>query len=918
MSRAGDRVTDHPQGSEEAYRLFFDRNPQPMWVWDVETLRFLAANEAAIHHYGYSRDEFLAMKFADIQAPKDSLRCSMGSPKIPSFFGPPEVCTCQRKDGTLIEVEIRGHRVNWAGIPAHLVAAYDVTAHKSAELALRESEERVNLILASAAEAIFGCDRVGTCMFCNQAAAHMLGFDDPAELLGKNMHTTEHHTRADGTPYPLEECPIYVGFQKGQGTHRDDEIFWRKDGTSFPVEYWSHLMVQDGRTLCVVAFMDITERRQGEEALRKGEERWRAVFDNSAIGVALTDLSGRFIAVNRAYEKMVGYTEEELRKVAFLDITHEDDAALNRDLITDLLEGKRKQFQIEKQYRRKDGSLMWVSNNVSLVPGTESMPQFIMALSEDITERKRAEEALRRSEERARTLLEINNAVIANLVQETLLHSISKAVHGAVPYDAMRLTLREPETDTFRIMAAEGIPQYFHEGQQIAHQGSCVGWVFDHQRPLLRSNLEEEQRFSNDAQLVAEGMQSHCVVPLIIHGGKSTGTLSVTSKRRAQYSEKDAEFLQEVANQVSLALENMRAYEEVAALKTRLEKENIYLQEEIRSEHNFDEIVGNSPALISVLRSVDQVAATDSTVLILGETGTGKELIARAIHDRSTRKERTLVKVNCSAISAGLVESELFGHVKGAFTGALERRTGRFELANGGTIFLDEVGELPLETQVKLLRILQEREFEPVGSSHSIRVDVRVIAATNRDLKEAMQEGRFRSDLFYRLNVFPVQVPPLRDRRSDIHLLVKFFLGRFSKKFGKKVDVVSQPTMDRLVSYAWPGNIRELENVIERAFVLSQGPVLELDYELESVPSSRVSQVTTKTFAAEVQPVDGPPSRLPTLKDVERNHILAALKLTSGVIEGPKGAAKILNLHPNTLRHRIEKFGIKRSDHHPS
>src|SRR5580704_9403042 len=918
MSRVGDRVAGHPQGSDEAYRLFFDQNPQPMWVWDVETLRFLATNEAAIHHYGYSREEFLAMKFTDFQAPKDSLRCSKDLLKCPNNFDHPEICACLRKDGSLIEVEIRGLRINWAGSHAHLVAAHDVTDHKSMELALRDSEERVNLILASAAEAIFGCDRVGTCVFCNPAAAHALGFDDPAELLGKNMHTTEHHTRADGTPYPLEECPIYVGFQEGQGIHRDDEIFWRKDGTSFPVEYWSHVMVQDGRALCVVAFVDITERRQGEEALRKSEERWRAVFDNSAIGVALTDFSGRFIAVNRAYEKMVGYTEEELRKLAFFDITHEDDAALNRELITDLLEGKRKQFQIEKQYRRKDGSLMWVSNNVSLVPGTESMPQFIMALSEDITERKRAEEALRRSEERARTLLEINNALIANLVQETLLHSISEAVQRAVPYDAMRLTLREPETGMFRIMAAEGIPQYFHAGQQIEHRGSVVGWVFDHQRPLLRSNLQEEQRFSNDAQLVAEGMQSHCVVPLIIHGGKSTGTLSVLSKTRAQYSEKDAEFLQEVANQVALALENMRAYDEVAALKTRLEKENIYLQEEIRSEHNCEEIVGNSPALMSVLRSVDQVAATDSTVLILGETGTGKELIARAIHDRSTRKERTLVKVNCSAISAGLVESELFGHVKGAFTGALERRTGRFELANGGTIFLDEVGELPLETQVKLLRILQEREFAPVGSSRSIKVDVRVIAATNRDLKEAMQEGRFRSDLFYRLNVFPVHVPPLRDRRSDIPLLVKFFMGRFSMRFGKKVEVVSQPTMDRLVSYAWPGNIRELENVIERAFVLSQGPVLELDYELESAPASRVSQGAVETFAADVQPVDGPPSRLSTLKDVERSHILAALKLTSGVIEGPKGAAKILNLNPNTLRNRMEKFGIKRSDHRPA
>ena len=441
------------------------------------------------------------------------------------------------------------------------------------------------MILASAAEAIFGCDPIGTCIFCNDAAARVLGYDDASELLGKNMHETEHHTRADGTPYPLEECPIYLGFQKGKGIHRDDEIFWRKDGSSFPVEYWSHLMVQDDRTLCVVAFMDITARKQAEEALRKSEEfktrliasshdcikvldtegrllsmneggmealeicdlgplvntswidfwegddreaaraaveaasnggtghftgffatritkqpkwwdvvvnpirgpkgepdllvavsrditehrqneealreahvqvtrseeRWRAVFENSAIGVALTDLNGRFIAVNRVYEKMVGYTEEELRKMAFLDITHEDDAAHNRDLITDLLEGKRKQFQIEKQYRRKDGSLMWVSNNVSLVPGTESMPQFLMALSEDITERKRAEEALRRSEERLARSLKSTTPSSRTSPRKRSFSRFPRPFTMSSDFDRCALTLYEPQTDTFRI-----------------------------------------------------------------------------------------------------------------------------------------------------------------------------------------------------------------------------------------------------------------------------------------------------------------------------------------------------------------------------------------------------------------------------------------------------------------------------------
>src|SRR5215468_5476828 len=272
----------------------------------------------------------------------------------------------------------------------------------------------------------------------------------------------------------------------------------------------------------------------------------------------------------------------------------------------------------------------------------------------------------------------------------------------------------------------------------------------------------------------------------------------------------------------------MQSYQETATLKARLEKENVYLQEEIRTEHNFEEIVGNSPALLAVLRKVEQVAPTDSTVLLCGETGTGKELIARAIHSRSSRKDRPLVKVNCAAISAGLVESELFGHVKGAFTGAIDRRVGRFELADGGTIFLDEVGELPPETQVKLLRVLQEREFEPVGSSRTQPVNVRVIAATNRDLDEAVAAGHFRSDLFYRLNVFPLKVPPLRERREDIRLLVMFFLDQFAKSLGKPVATVTAETMASLQSYDWPGNVRELQNVIERAVILSGGATLEV------------------------------------------------------------------------------------------
>jgi formate hydrogenlyase transcriptional activator len=346
------------------------------------------------------------------------------------------------------------------------------------------------------------------------------------------------------------------------------------------------------------------------------------------------------------------------------------------------------------------------------------------------------------------------------------------------------------------------------------------------------------------------------------------------------------------------------ALQQVQALQRKLEAENVYLQEEIRKEHNFEEIVGNSRGLLDVLRKVETIAPTDATVLILGETGCGKELIARAIHNRSKRKGRPLVKVNCGAIPTGLVESELFGHMKGAFTGALERRIGRFELADGGSLFLDEVSELPLETQVKLLRVLQEHEFEPLGSSRTIKVNVRIIAASNRDLEKAVQEGRFRADLFYRLNVLPITLPPLRERRTDIPLLASFFVERFGRQFGKQITGISQDTMDLLSHYSWPGNVRELQNVIERAVVLCPGTVLRLGKDLLPI----TSEGSTEELAASAS-VSSPAS----LESVERAHIVQVLQETRGVIEGPRGAAKILNLHPNTLRSRMKKLGIERS-----
>jgi len=772
-------------GSEGRWRSVFENSAIGVALTDLEG-RFLAANLVYQQMLGYSEEELRALSFVELTHPdyrqanwalvKELLEGRQQQFQIEKRY--------RRKDGSWIWVRNNVSLVPGTETTPRFVMALseDITERKTAEEVLRNSEERVRLILDSTAEGIFGCDPQGACLFCNPAAVRILGYDDTSELLGQNMHALEHHSRADGSPYPIEECPIYIGFQNGQDVHRDDEVYWRKDGTSFPVEFWSHVVFKEGKTLgAVITFIDITERKTAEAALRK-------------------------------------------------------------------------------------------------------------------------------SEQRKRTLLDINNAIITNLTEEALLHSISEAVRPSISFCRCAITLYTPETDTIRFLAVEGAlrSDYFHPGREEDRAETSVGWVFDHQVPLRR-NLEEQQEFANEKRLWAEGLQSLCIVPLISRG-KSIGTLSVVSREKNRYSEEDAVFLQEVASQVALAIQNMKSYEEIATLKARLEKENVYLREEIRTEHNFEEIVGNSPALLAVLRTVEQVAPTDSTVLIYGETGTGKELIARAIHNLSARKDRALVSVNCSAISAGLVESELFGHLKGAFTGAIERRIGRFELAHGGTIFLDEIGELPLETQVKLLRVLQEHEFEPVGSSHTQRVDVRVIAATNRNLRDLVQVGRFRSDLFYRLNVLPIPLPPLRDRRSDIPGLVALFLARFAKRFGKKVEGVSQETMARLMTYPWPGNVRELQNVMERAIVLSAGPTLRLDKDLVPVAGSG-----DPTDAAEIPA--SPSASLPTLEQVERIHIMTALEQAGGVVDGPKGAARILDLHPNTLRHRMSKLGIKRPVH---
>src|ERR671923_2145046 len=440
------------------------------------------------------------------------------------------------------------------------------------------------------------------------------------------------------------------------------------------------------------------------------------------------------------------------------------------------------------------------------------------------------QEQLKDERDRLSLLLEVNNAVVSVLDLHELLNVVSASLRRLVPHEYASLSLYDAETQRLQIHAldfpvSKGLLQ---EGLSIPVEGSPTGRAIRTGQPVFITRADIEQFGSDIAQrILAEGLKSAYCMPLISHG-RPVGTLVVASLREENFPEKDAELLQHIANQIAIAVENSLSFRQVIDRANRLSEEKLYLQDEIRTEYNFEEIIGESLALKRILEQLQTVAPTDTTILVLGETGTGKELIARAIHNLSARHERTLVKVNCAAIPTGLLESELFGHEKGAFTGAIAQRVGRFELAHRGTLFLDEVGDIPLELQSKLLRVLQEQEFERLGSTRTQRVDVRLVAATNRNLEEMIRAKQFRSDLYFRLNVFPIRIPPLRERPEDIPLLVRHFAQQFARRLHKTIETIPSDTMQALIRYPWPGNIRELQNIIERAVIVSPGPVLQV------------------------------------------------------------------------------------------
>src|SRR5882762_2732905 len=497
---------------------------------------------------------------------------------------------------------------------------------------------------------------------------------------------------------------------------------------------------------------------------------------------------------------------------------------------------------------------------------------------------------LQSENERLKLLLDMTNVLVSNLKCRDVLRAVSASIRQVMRYDVVGVWVPDSEQVHLRQLAMD-FPEsngFVTEDSVQPVEGSIVGRVFKTGKPIVLDVIGEQVAPEEAREVHAEDLESGCALPLISRG-QTLGVLTLGSRVENSVSPEDVDFLMQAAGQVAIAIENALAYREIAELKDKLAQEKLYLEDEIRGEMDFEGIVGQSSALRHVLNLVETVAPSDSTVLLLGETGTGKELIARAIHDRSRRKDRTFVKLNCAAIPTGLLESELFGHERGAFTGAISQKAGRLELADQGSLFLDEVGDIPIEVQPKLLRALQEREFERLGSTRTKKVDVRLVAATNRDLEKMIENREFRSDLYYRLNVFPIRIPPLRERPEDIPLLVRYFAQKYERRMEKKIESIPAAALKKLSSWHWPGNVRELQNFIERAVILTHGTALE-------VPVSELKR--TGTIVPTASPHE--PS--------EREGILRVLKQTHGRVAGPNGAAIRMGIKRTTLISRKSFF----------
>jgi formate hydrogenlyase transcriptional activator len=811
------------------FRTLLDQSNDAIKVIDPETLRFLDVNEKACTELGYSRHELLSMTVPDIDPDADeSLLDRVRQQLRESGFVIMETVH-RRKDGTTFPVEVNMRRVR-LDREYSVSISRDITDRKRAEERLREFER----VVENLEEMILVVNRDRRYLLANRAALRYRGMSKE-QLIGRHVTEVVQPELYEMTVKGKldESFAGHIVSYEGQAEYpglgvRDLAC------TYLPIESSTGI----DRVACVL--QDITEHKRAEAALRESELRFRAVYERSPVGIALVDSrNGCFLQVNPKFCEITGRAEEDLLRTDVGSITHPDDVARGGEYLHQLAEEQVPSYEIDKRYVRPDGSVRWVRILVVPMWSKGETRRWQMGLVEDITERRQTEEALRQSDERFRVALKNSPIAVFNQDRDlryTWMYNSQLPFSGSGKLGKTPADLFDPE-----------------EAARITE--------------VRRRVLETGVAARDEIQVTCAGKKQYLsttIEPVLDAAGTVIGitgaAMDVTELREAQ---------------------------------RKLTEEKLYLEQEIDTELGFGEIIGHSKALQAVMENVKKVATSDATVLLLGETGTGKELVAREIHRQSRRSNNSFIKLNCAAIPSGLLESELFGNEKGAFTGAVSRKIGRLELADKGTLFLDEIGEISLALQPKLLRVLQDQEFERLGATHTLKVDFRLIAATNRDLAELVrQKNEFRSDLYYRLNVFPIRVPPLRERREDIPLLVVHFVQKCARRMNKTIKSIPKATMDALLGWDWPGNVRELENFIERSVILTQGSVLV-------APLSELRPIAAQEKSADE-----------SLAAKEREHILRALEESHGQIGGLRGAAMRLGLKRTTLQSKLKHLGI--------